>query len=152
MPGIPPFGLGPGSPDPRHMVLASVLQHMWHSQASCLILECTPEFERSAPAMQCLGSFADRAGLVLQHTTLELADQWASYKCRWWAILSPAGLQLEVCPWPVLGSPPKVQDVIPEWPAWPKAIETALLWDAKELEIIGDSRLDSEPRTLVASE
>ena len=103
--------------------------------------------------MQCLELFAATAGLVLQHTVLELADQWASRRRSWWAVLSLAGTeQFQLRPWPALATPTKVQDVIPEWPAWPKAIEAALLWDAKERETIEDPAFASASHVLVASD
>ncbi|CAE7246184.1 unnamed protein product [Symbiodinium necroappetens] len=87
----------------------------------------------------------------MHHLTLELADQWASHRLRWWAALLPNGLPLQALRgWAAVSPLLKVQDVIPVWPTWPTPVEAALLWDAKEQEAFAN--LSQETRVLVASD
>ncbi|CAE7670476.1 unnamed protein product [Symbiodinium sp. CCMP2592] len=137
----------------RQEILAHVLQTTWHLQACCLVLECSPDIALSPQAMQSITQLAEKANFELHCVALELADQWASHRCSWWAVLLPAGLPpLQLCSWPVLRPALTVQDVIPEWPVWPKATETALQWDSKEIEIIGEPKPDLEPLLLAATD
>ena len=149
--GYPRSGLGPGVGDHRHATLGHILQLMWHTQASCLVLEGPVDIIQSTPAMKCLSAFAEQADLQMHHLTLELADQWASHRLRWWAALLPNGLPLQALRgWAAVSPLLKVQDVIPVWPTWPTPVEAALLWDAKEQEAFAN--LSQETRVLVASD
>ena len=150
--GPPNFGLGRRPGDPRLVLLGQVLQFAWHSQASCLILEGSADLARLPQLQQMLKDFADRAEMQLHQIELDLADQWASSRVRWWAILLPAGLPtLQLHRWPVQSPPLAVQDIIPEWPVWPTMEEADLLWDPKEQQAFADPAFGPEPRILAAS-
>ena len=142
-------GLGLGFKDPRSLTVLHVLQATWHSQASGLVLECVAEIQSHPEAMQCLSSFAQKAGFALHQVVLELSDQWASKRLRWWAVMVPACLPPFVLdPWPSNGPSPVVQDVIPEWPLWTSEEEAALTWDTVEQEAYANPLFGTEPRLL----
>ena len=149
--GPPRSGLGPCPGDSRWVLLRHILQLAWHTQASCLILAGPVAFAKHPQFQRLLGEFATKAGLRLHQVELDLADQWASSRVRWWAVLLPTGLpQMQLHRWPVQPCPPVVQDVIPDWPVWPEAEEANLKWDAQELQAFADPALGSE-HTLEAS-
>ncbi|CAE7466734.1 unnamed protein product [Symbiodinium sp. CCMP2592] len=109
------------SPEIRSMLCAGL-------PASGLVLEGPVDLAKLPSLQQLLGDFATRAGLQLHQTTLDLADQWASSRIRWWAVLLPTDLPVtQFGSWPVHSPSIVVQDVVPEWPVWPADEEVRTL-------------------------
>ena len=145
-------GQGKGVLDPRSTTALHVLQCAWHVQSSGVILECVAEILSHPQAISWLMDFAARAGFQYRHVTLDLADQWASKRLRWWAVMVPADMPaFELRAWPPVCPTVLVQDVIPEWPIFPPAEEEVLLWTEQEIAAYGDPDLGSEPRLLDAA-
>ena len=140
-------GLGLGLADPRGQTLLYVLQLARQAQVEGLILECVSEVQQYSATMQLLHDFAKRAGFRLAEVVLELGDQWAAKRRRWWGVFTPLSLPaLDLLPWPVLAPPTVIKDVLPEWPLWPDVQEKQLAWSASEEAMYMDARFGNEPR------
>ena len=143
------FGFEGGLVDPRGQVLYHVLQITWKIQASGLVLECVTEIQNHGDTMQLLSEFAMRMQLQLHQITLELSDQWASKRHRWWAVLLPAFLPgFTLLPWPKLPTKLCVRDVMPTLQVWPQEQERDLAWTDREAELMSDPAYGRDRRHL----
>ena len=75
--------------DPRSQVLGGVLRLAWHMQAAGLVLECVAEVAQCREAIQTIQGFAAKMNFDMQTVVLDLQDQWAACRRRWWALLLP---------------------------------------------------------------
>ena len=142
-------GSGHALADPRSEVLGSVLLLAWQMQCAGLILECVSEVQDCDEAMQAIRTFAAKMKLVLHDITLELADQWASHRRRWWAVLLPEAAEtFKLRGWTQASWGRTVGEIIPEWPLWPKAEEENLKWTVQEVAKFGDARYGKDARSL----
>ncbi|CAE7238032.1 aquIMA [Symbiodinium sp. KB8] len=142
-------GSGRGLSDSRGQVLLSVLQVAWRNQAHGLLLECVAEVQNFPEALGPLRLLAGRMGFQMHQLVLELGDQWASRRHRWWCVMLPAGLpQLNLQPWPATAQKLVVSDVIAEWPLWPQEEECALAWTPLEAERYADPAFGNDTRHL----
>ena len=140
-------GTGGGLEDERGRTLLHVLQLARQSQVAGLILECVSEVQQYSATMQLMQDFARRTGFHVAEVVLELGDQWAARRKRWWGVFTPVCLPpLQLLPWPVLSPQVVVGDVIAEWPQWPVEQETELAWSATEQAMYEDERYGKEPR------
>ncbi|CAE7655752.1 unnamed protein product [Symbiodinium sp. CCMP2456] len=145
-------GLMLGFCDSRSHVLCHVLQLAWHSQSSGIVLECVTEIQQHPDARACIYDFAKHAGFQVSEVVLELSHQWASKRLRWWATLLPASMpKFDLPNWPRCEQVWTVGHVIPEWPIWPHAVESELLWDPIELAAYNNSAFGADTRTLAAN-
>ena len=114
---------GQGVFDPRSATALHVLQCAWHVQSSGVIMECVADVLTHPQAI------AARAGFQYHHLTLDLADQWASKRLRWSAVMVPSDMPaLDLRPWSSVRPTVLVQDIIPERPMFDSTDEEALLW------------------------
>ena len=135
--------------DKRSEVLGGVLQLAWFTQCSGLILECVSEVASHEEVMKAIQLYAAKLGHQLQATTLELADQWASRRCRWWALALPScQVQVKLPTWPRALNFRTVEEVVPEWPLWPLEEEKALEWSSREIAAFHDPELGADCRVL----
>ena len=140
-------GAGGGLADQRGHTLLHTLQLARQTQADCIILECVSEVQQYPAAMEVLHDFARRTGFQFSEVVLELGDQWASRRRRWWGVFVPAHLpSLSLLPWPVVSPPVVIGDILPEWPTWPIEHEQELAWTALEQAMYQDERFGKEPR------
>ena len=141
-------GTGGGLADCRGHTLLHVLQLARQTHADCVILECVSEVQQYPATMQVLHDFAKRTGLRFSEVVLELGDQWASRRKRWWGVFTPAQLPpLSLLPWSVTSPQVVVGDILPEWPVWPIEQERELAWTDLELAMYQDEKFGKEPRT-----
>ena len=99
--------------------------------------------------MELLQTFARHVGLCMSSVILELGDQWASKRRRWWAALVPADLpDLDLRPWTCSADFRKICQVMPVWPQWPAEEERALRWTEHEKECYSDPRFGTDARRL----
>ena len=142
-------GSGQALADPRSEVLGSVLLLSWQMQCAGLILECVDEVQDCEEAKQAIRLFASKLGLEFQEVTLELADQWASHRKRWWAVLLPAAEEaFHLQNWTKASWGRTVGEIIPEWPIWSMEEEASLKWTVQEAAKFGDVRCGKDPRYL----
>ncbi|CAE6966038.1 aquIMA [Symbiodinium sp. CCMP2592] len=142
-------GSGKGISDPRGQVLLHVLQIAWRNQSHGLLLECVSEVCGYPEVEQLLQRLAAAMHLQLQQVRLDLADQWASRRARWWCVMLPAGTpDLTLPVWPTLPVKLVVQDVIAEWPIWPSDQVQKLAWTPQEVEKYMDPAYGSDCRCL----
>ena len=130
-------------------MLLNVLQVAWRNQAHGLLLECVAEVQNFPEALGPLRLLASRMGFQMHQLVLELGDQWASRRHRWWCVMLPAGLPpLNLQPWPATDQKLVVSDVIAEWPLWPHEEECALAWTPLEVERYADPAFGNDTRHL----
>ena len=142
-------GARKGLADPRGQVLLHVLQTAWRNQVHGMILECVAEVQGFPEVQDLLRQFAGRMGFQTHQLVLELGDQWASRRRRWWCVMLPASLApMSLPPWPTLAQKLVVADVIGEWPLWPHAEEQALAWTPWEVERYSDPAFGDDNRHL----
>ena len=142
-------GLQQGFRDPRSQTVVQVLRVAWHTQCCGLILECVSEIQKHPEAIQCLANFASKAGFAFHQTVLDLADQWASKRLRWWAVMLPCNFPpFSLLAWPAATPSVMVQDVIPVWPIWPSQDEASLQWTEAEVQAYGNPVYGTEPKIL----
>ena len=129
--------------------LHSLLVLAWRLQTSCLLLECTQNLDTCRAAAALLSDFAAKAGLQVASLQLDLADQWASRRNRWWYLLVPRNMpQLKLHAW--LPSDPRtlVGLVLPELPSWPVSDEQSHAWTEQEQAMFQDPRFGADCRRL----
>ncbi|CAE7673569.1 unnamed protein product [Symbiodinium sp. CCMP2592] len=145
-------GLGSGSIGPTGFPLVPLLQFVWHSQASGLVLECDPQFLQHEEVQMTLRAFASKASYSFSQTVLDLSHQWASQRTRWWVVLLPIHLPgFRLHAWPHSGEPWLVKHVLAELPSWPLAEEQALEWTAEEQDAYDNPAYGGSDRTLVST-
>ena len=138
-----------GFMDERGLVLHSILQVCWHVGGVGLMLECVAEVLCFPEVKSLLVDFAKHAGLQISEVCLDLADQWASRRNRWWATLVPRDMgPLALTPWPTGQRRLKVADVMPELPIWPAEQEAQLQWTETECQKFGDPAYGNDQRHL----
>ena len=79
-----------GSMDSRSDTL--ILRAAWLCQSAGLVLECVASVQQHPTVLETIHRFADLAGFVVQTVVLELGDQWASRRHRWFCTLLPQSL------------------------------------------------------------
>ncbi|CAE7294281.1 unnamed protein product [Symbiodinium sp. CCMP2592] len=67
--------------------LHNLLILAWLLQSDCILLECAVDLAACPEAHNLLKAFTEKAGLVASSVQLELAEQWASRRSRWWYVL-----------------------------------------------------------------
>ena len=143
------MGSQAGLADPRGQVLLSVLQVAWRIQSVALILECVAEVASFASTLEVIRHFARAAHFQVHEVILDLQDQWASRRRRWWAALIPLDFHSQPIPvWPDARDQWPVARVIPEWPLWQPAEEESLCWTADEVAKYGDEAYGRDSRCL----
>ena len=142
-------GLQMGTADPRSSTLAHVLQLGWRLQAACIVLECVAEIAGHDDVQLLLQEFADKAGLSLHSTELELGAIWVSRRRRWWACLVPSqAAPFALHPYPSKDPVPVVADVLQEWPCWSLSDEQDLAWTEVETRLMFDHRYGRDQRVI----
>ena len=143
------MGSQTGLADPRGQVLFSVLQVAWRTQAVALVLECVAEVASFASTLDVIRGFAQKARFRIHEVILDLQDQWASRRRRWWAVLVPLDVACRPIPvWPDARAQWPIARVIPEWPAWDPAVEASLHWTPEEAARYEDAAYGNDPRAL----
>ena len=127
-------GDGLGLADLRGKTLHAILRCGWLMQSAGIILECVANIINYPEALNLIQAYARSRGWRMHTTILDLQDQWASRRKRWWCVLLPhhQAATFALMAWPKTTCYSTVQDVIPEWPAWPTMEEENLLWDSNE--------------------
>ena len=123
-----------GLQDSRGNTLRSILKASWLLQAVGLILECVHNVKEHPDVMLLLQEYARGRNWQIHATTLDLQDQWASRRKRWWCIMIPNDdrVPFRLLPWPASNPFPNVGSVIQEWPIWPEEDEDNLAWSPEE--------------------
>ena len=138
-----------GFSDDRGLVLHSVLQLSWRVGSAGVMLECVADVLCFPEVKVLLQDFAKHAGFQVCEVCLDLADQWASRRHRWWATLVPSAMgPFTLVPWPTGHRRPTVSDVMPELPIWPAEQEVQLLWTEAEGQKFGDPAYGNDQRHL----
>ncbi|CAE7270136.1 aquIMA [Symbiodinium sp. CCMP2592] len=128
-------GMEGGHPNWETHILGQILQVAWRNQVAGLLLECPPEVQDRPQALQLLQHFAARMHFKVQQVALELGDQWASRRNRWWFVMLPQELpDLHLPCWLPTPTPTLVSDVIAEWPLWPVEQEKELARSPEEVQ------------------
>ena len=118
-------------------------------QCSCPRVAHATEVQDCQEVMAAIRTFAGKMGLVFHEVTLELADQWASHRKRWWAVLLPeAAESFELKGWEQASWGRTVREIVPEWPIWSVEDESNLKWTVQEAAKFGDPRYGKDPRFL----
>ena len=82
-------GAGRGLLDERGHTLLHILQLARQAQVDALILECVADVQKYSATMTLMQEFAIRAGFRFAEVVLELGDQWAAKRRRWWGVFTP---------------------------------------------------------------
>ena len=134
-------------------MLHNLLVLAWLLQSDCLLLECPQDLAACQTALDMLRSFAEKAGLRVSSVQLDLAEQWASRRNRWWHVLVPCILPpLHLLPWSPCSPRTLVGLVLPEFPTWPENVEQSLAWTEQEMEMFTDPRYGADCRLLDLNE
>ncbi|CAJ1372896.1 unnamed protein product, partial [Effrenium voratum] len=93
-------------------------------------LECVHNVKEHPDVTLLLQEYARGRNWQSHATTLDLQDQWASRRKRWWCIMIPNDdrVPFRLLPWPASNPFPNVGSVIQEWPIWPDEDEDNLAW------------------------
>ena len=130
-------------------LLRPALVLAWRLQADCIILESNQDVSQCSATKALLSDFAAKRALRLSAVQLDLADQWASRRHRWWYVLLPEHLpRFDLRPWTPCSPKTLVGDVTPEFPCWPTSEEESLAWSDLENEQYTDPRFGSDCRLL----
>ena len=78
-----------GMRDSRGQTLISILKASWYLQSVGLILECVHNARHNVDVQNLLAQYANLRRWQVHHVTLDLQDQWASKRKRWWCIMIP---------------------------------------------------------------
>ncbi|CAJ1386884.1 unnamed protein product [Effrenium voratum] len=129
-----------GMRDSRGQTLISILKASWYLQSVGLILECVHNARHNVDVQNLLAQYANLRRWQVHHVTLDLQDQWASKRKRWWCIMIPkdSRVPFSMHPWPSTNPFPNVGSVIQEWPVWSNADESNLQWTSEEEQKYGD--------------
>ncbi|CAE7506880.1 aquIMA [Symbiodinium sp. CCMP2456] len=151
--GFSSQGLRDGALLSGDLVLTNALQIAWRCQVAGVILECGTQIQQHKPAMDMIGVFAQRMHYQTHQVSLDLSDQWASRRPRWWCILLPNQLPpLHLPPWPIAQAKLVIADVIEEWPLWPLTQEEGLAWTPDEEKLYADPVYGSTNRYINTQE
>ena len=139
-----------GMRDSRGQTLISILKASWYRQSVGLILECVHNARHNVDVQNLLAQYANLRRWQVHHVTLDLQDQWASKRKRWWCIMIPedSRVPFSLHPWPSTNPFPNVGSVIQEWPVWSNADESNLQWTSEEEQKYGDPQYGRDLRHL----
>ena len=139
-----------GMRDSRGQTLISILKASWYMQSVGLILECVHNARHNVDVQNLLAQYANLRRWQVHHVTLDLQDQWASKRKRWWCIMIPedSRVPFSLHPWPSTNPFPNVGPVIQEWPVWSNADESNLQWTSEEEQKYGDPQYGRDLRHL----
>ena len=141
-------GDGRGFADMRAQPFIHVLLLAWFLQPQGLVLECVTEAGRH-PIIRCLlAEISAKMGWSQHQLVMDLAEQWPCRRLRWWCVLLPGDSPNLLEAWPTHQVGMCIQDVIPEWPAWPEHEVEQLRWDEDERQHFLSPEFGSDPRQL----
>lgn len=146
-------GAQAGMNDKRAHVFERGLQVIFQTQCQAAIFECVPAAGHEPAILMGLDTLAKAMNWKVHTVELQLADQWPSYRRRWWAILMPANWTLkEDLQWPKTTPYQTVGDILPGWGTWSEADEGALQLTEMELAAYLNPAHGDDPRLLRLTE
>ena len=137
-----------GLSDSRAAVLFGVLRAKYLFQAVAGVLECVTGAGDNRELQKFLMDFAEKMSWTLHTTVLELAHQWPCRRLRWWGVMCPKGINLQLRPWPRTSGRNTVGHVLFEWPVWPLSEERLLQFSEEENSYFFDELYGNDPRRL----
>ena len=138
-----------GLSDSRVQALWGSLRSMYLCQAVAGVLECVVGAGRHEELQRCLAEFCARMGWVIKSVEIDLAARWPCSRLRWWALLVPCDLGVDLTPWPCDDRFTTIAHAIPSWPYWDVHEESLLQFTDEEIRYFDDPVYGSESRLLV---
>ena len=143
-------GLALGLSDERCKAFWAGLRLIYLNQNQAAILECVKGAGTNPTIQQALHLLAEKMDMQFLSTSLDLADQWACRRARWWAMLIPkAWVSTGLRPWPKSDEFQIVGDIFRHFGIWSEDEERELHLTRTELEMYMNPQFGSDPRVLL---
>ena len=138
-----------GHDDPRSLVYWAVLRAMALLGAEYGLLECVTQAATDPVIQAGLQAFVEVMQWQSQQTILELSQQWAMHRRRWWAALLSCDWPTSPIPsWSTTSSQITIGHVLPAWGEWSEFDERDLQLSMMELQAYTNPCYGKEPRLL----